>query len=118
MVSSRTACEIARSLPNVSEKDHFGSDAFIAHKRIFATVWHDKAEVNLMFTTAQQNEFLEMDVEAFSPVPNKWGEKGATTAHLKYIDKALLAKALKAAWGTCTAKSASKKSKAQKKSKS
>jgi hypothetical protein len=36
MNSSKQACEMARSLKGVTDKDHFGSDAFVANGRIFA----------------------------------------------------------------------------------
>ncbi len=98
MLSARAAAEIAKSFPEVSVKDHFGGDAYCANKKIFATFWPDKKQVNLMLTPTQQNKFLEIDGEAFSPVPNKWGEKGATTVHLEFVEKEVFRTALKAAW--------------------
>jgi hypothetical protein len=104
MLSSKMACEIARSLPNVSEKDHFGSDAFYANKRIFATVWHNKNQVNLRLSPEQQYSFLEKDGEAFIEIPNAWGGQGWTTVQLEFIDRALFAAAAKAAWETSAIK--------------
>jgi hypothetical protein len=98
MVRSQTACELARKLPDVSEKDHFGGDAFYANKRIFATVWHEKKQVNLRFSPELQREFLATDGEAFTEIDNAWGRQGWTTAQLEFIDRPLLEKALQAAW--------------------
>jgi hypothetical protein len=55
------ACESVKKLPDISIKDHFGSDAF-------------------------------------SEIENSWGRQGWTTINLKFIDKNLFEKALKAAW--------------------
>jgi hypothetical protein len=99
-MNTKTACKMAAALEGVTEKDHFGSNAFHAHKRIFATVWHEKKTVNLRLTPEQQAEFLELDGDAFSIVPNAFGKQGWTTAHLEFCDKEQLAGALKAAWET------------------
>lgn len=87
MMTSKRACALMRALPDVTIKDHFGSDAFRANGRIFATVWHAKNEVNLMLTPAQQETLLERDGDGFSKVPNKWGDGGATTAHLSFLEE-------------------------------
>lgn len=97
-INTKLACELARLLEGVTERDHFGSDAFSAGGRIFATVWHDKNEVNLMFTPELQREYVGLDGEGFSAVPNKWGEKGATTAHLEELEVSVFESALRAAW--------------------
>lgn len=97
-VSARVACELARALPGVSEKDHFGSDAFIAHKRTFATVWPEDKKVNLKFSAALQREFLAIDGEAFMEIDNGFGRMGWTTCQLDFVDRATLARALEAAW--------------------
>jgi hypothetical protein len=98
MISSKQAAEMARSLEGVTEKDHFGSDAFVAHKRIFATVWHDKNEVNLMLSREQQRRFLSIDGEGFAELDNAWGRAGATRAQLAFVDRKDFLEALKAAW--------------------
>lgn len=98
MLTTRMACDMARSLPEVTEKDHFGSDAFCANKRIFATVWHDKNEVNLMLSPVQQRHFLEIDGEGFTEIDNAWGKQGATKVQLEFVDRNQFAEALKLAW--------------------
>lgn len=86
-MTTKRASVLLRALPDVTVKDHFGSDAFRANGRIFATVWHGKNEVNLMVTPAQQEALLGRDGDGYSKVPTKWGDGGATTAHLAYLDE-------------------------------
>jgi hypothetical protein len=98
MLNSKTACELVRSLPDVTEKRHFESDGFYANKRIFATVWHDKKQVNVRLSLSQQRVFLEADGEALIEIPNAWGKQGWTTIQLEFIDRAFFMQILKAAW--------------------
>ncbi|MEQ1876899.1 MAG: hypothetical protein ABL958_09655, partial [Bdellovibrionia bacterium] len=58
----------------VTVKNHFGSDAFCANGRIFATVWHDKNRVNLMLNQEQQKSLLLKDgSEGFIQIDGAWG---------------------------------------------
>ncbi len=97
-INSKTACDVIRKLPYISEKDHFGSDAFSANKRIFATVWHDKNKVNIRLTPDLQRKFLETDGEAFNEIDNSWGRQGWTIVQLEFIDRNLFSDAVQAAW--------------------
>jgi len=96
-LSTRQVCEMARGFKGVTEKGHFGSDAFVANGRIFATVWHDKSEVNLMLNCEQQNQFLEIDGEGFNQLENAWGDH-AINVQLEFIDRKVFTDALRAAW--------------------
>jgi hypothetical protein len=104
MVSTRFVCEAARSLDGVSEKDHFGSDAFYANKRIFATVWHDRNEVNLRLKLDEQSRFLSIDGDGFTEIPNAFGRQGWTQVQLDFVDRKALLEALKSAWTFSAAK--------------
>jgi hypothetical protein len=97
-LTTKTACELARALAGVTEKDHFGADAFVANGRIFATVWHDRGEVNLMLSREQQRQFLGIDGEGFTEIDNAWGPGGATRAVLEFVDPKDFAAALRSAW--------------------
>lgn len=120
-LTTNQVCEMARAFDGVTEKDHFGSDAFCANGRIFATVWHDKNEVNLMLNIEQQQNFLAIDGEGFNQIDNAWGRNGATNIQLEFVDRAQFADALKAAWinsankRTVSRKSSPKKAKTVKK---
>ena len=97
-ISTKKACELARSFEGVTEKDHFGSDAFCAHGRIFATVWHDKNEVTLMLDENQQKEFLARDgSEGFCTLKNSWG-RNAIKVRLEFTDRKIFLEALRMAW--------------------
>jgi hypothetical protein len=45
-----------------------------------------------------------MAPEAFAPVPNAWGQRGATTAILSRLSLAELEDALRAAWNGAASK--------------
>ncbi len=107
MLSFDSAVQIARSLEGISEKDHFGSDAFYANKRIFATFWPDKNEVNVRLSPEEQMRYLE-EPEAFVQIDNAWGRQGWTTVLLKFVSRKSFESALKAAWAH-SAKSVPKK---------
>ncbi len=98
MITPQAACQIARDLPGVSEKDHFGGDGFYVNKRIFATVWPAKNEVNVRLKPEQQTAFIEKKAKAFAAVPNAFGRQGWTTISLAFVDKKLFTQALAAAW--------------------
>jgi hypothetical protein len=106
MLTTKRACEIARELPEVSEYDHFGSDAFRTVGGTFATVWHAKANVNLNLTVEQQQRFVLLDGEGFVEIDNAWGRRGWTTANLDFVDEAAFRDALLAAWGNAANKPA------------
>ena len=97
-MTSQLACDLLRKLAGVSEKDHFGSDAFSANKRMFATVWHENKSVNLRLSPDQQRHFLSQDGEAFEVIDNFWGRQGWTRLHLEFIQKDQFIEAMQAAW--------------------
>jgi hypothetical protein len=100
---------LARALADVTEKDHFGSDAFRTPGGIFATVWHATGTVNLKLTPEQQRRFLLVDGEGFVEIDNAWGRQGWTTANLEFVDDAQFEDALKAAWSNAQTKAATKR---------
>jgi YjbR len=98
VVTTKQACEMARAMPNVSEQDHFGSDAFRTAYGIFATVWHGTNTVNLRLTPEQQQRFVAIDGEGFREIDNAWGRQGWTTAVLEFLDAPQFLEALRAAY--------------------
>jgi hypothetical protein len=118
MLTTKTACELAQALPDVSVKDHFGSDAFRTPGGVFATVWHATRTVNLRLTPAQQRGFVEIDGEGFVEIDNAWGRQGWTTANLEFLDREQFVAALRTAWQNSAdnaAKRAARKRPARKK---
>ncbi len=97
-MTSKQLYELATQLPDVSIKDHFGSDGFSANKRMFLTIWHDKNKANIRLSPENQREFLISDEESFAEIDNAWGRQGWTSVHLKFIDRERAQKALELAW--------------------
>lgn len=88
---------IALSLPGTEAKPHFDRMAYRA-RRIFATLAPDRRTANLMYGPSDQKRFCGARPGAFSPVANKWGEKGATTVILAAVTEGELREALERAW--------------------
>ena len=93
---------IALSLPGATESAHFGKRDFRAPKIFMSLPSPDTA--NLHFTPDQQLMFLNLYPEAFSALPNKWGQCGWTTLHLDRCDEAAARKAAEAAWNNVAPK--------------
>lgn len=104
------ACELAKALLGVTKKEHFGSEAFVANNRMFATVWHDQKKVNLRLSLQDQSKFLSLDGEAFIEIQNAWGKQGWTCVQTQFIETALFTQALQCAWKFSAQKSPPPKS--------
>jgi hypothetical protein len=95
---------IALSFPGVETTPHFNRTGFkVTGKRMFATYLADNNTANVFLTPAEQRVFCEMDAAAIYPVPNKWGEKGATTFELDTVARDILQEALYTAYKMVTA---------------
>lgn len=94
---------IALSLEDTTEAPHFDRTAFRT-RRIYVTLAADGATANFMFTPEQQDFKCMMMPEAFAPVPNAWGKRGATTGSLAKLSEAELHDALRLAWSNASAK--------------
>jgi len=90
---------IALSLPNTAEGSHFHVPDFRVGGKIFATLAYQKDGFgNLVLTPQQQAGMIEDAPDIFLPVPNKWGEKGATMVRLAKVKPDVLEGALRIAW--------------------
>jgi hypothetical protein len=91
--------QLALSFPGAETKPHFDRVGFkVRGKRMFATYLALNNTANVFLTPAQQRVFCKIDPENIYPVPNKWGEKGATTFELDMVAKETLHEALLAAY--------------------
>jgi len=97
MATARDFRRIALSLEGTTEAPHFERTAFKVH-RIYATLALDGRTANLMLTPDEQALKCEVAPDAFSPIPNAWGARGATTAKLAKLTVAELRQALETAW--------------------
>ncbi|WP_043363937.1 MmcQ/YjbR family DNA-binding protein [Belnapia sp. F-4-1] len=102
MASSEDLRRIALSLEGTVEAPHFDRTAFKA-RRIYATLAADGRTTNLRFTPELQEFKCMMAPQAFAPVPNGWGRRGATTAILAHLTEAELEEALRTAWSLAAA---------------
>jgi YjbR len=99
MISELHYIEIALSFPNTERIKHFDRIGFkVKGKRMFSTYLDRNNTANLFLTPAQQQQFCKKDPDNIYPIPNKWGEKGATTVELDTISQALLIEALAVAY--------------------
>jgi len=105
MSTSADLRRIALSLEGTTEAPHFDRTAFRA-RRIYVTLAADGKTANFMFTADQQEFKCMMAPEAFAPVPNAWGKRGATTAILSKLTTAELEDALRTAWRRAVSKKA------------
>lgn len=92
---------LALSLPNVVEKPHFERASFrvdAPRGRTVATLLEKDASANVFLTVEEQEILIGAEPEIFSKVPNKWGDKGATTLTLAKIDETTARSALTQSW--------------------
>lgn len=91
--------EIALSFPGTEQKPHFERTGFkVTGKRMFATYLARNNTANIFLTKAEQEIFHAMDRVSIYPVPNKWGEKGATTFELDKVPDTIILEALISAY--------------------
>ena len=89
---------MALSFSGTEQVPHFERLGFkVTGKRMFATYLEKDNTANIFLTPKEQAVFCQMD-KAIYPVPNKWGEKGATTFDLNNVPKHILMEALLSAY--------------------
>lgn len=105
MISKGTIFQMALSFPGAEQKPHFDRTGFkVTGKRMFATYLEKDHTCNIFFSPEEQQEFCSLDSDHIYPVPNKWGEKGATTFELSFLEKEILQEALLSAYGAVVGK--------------
>src|SRR5262245_64837324 len=102
MATARDLRRIAMSLDGTVEAPHFDRVAFKV-ARIYATLAADEMTANLMLAPDEQQFKCTVAPDAFAPVPNKWGQRGATTVTLARVGMDELQVALVMAWGRAVA---------------
>jgi len=90
---------MALSFPNTEQVPHFERLGFkIMGRRMFATYLESNNTANIFLTPEEQKLFCKMDSKNIYPVPNKWGDKGATTFDLNHIAKEFVLEGLASAY--------------------
>ena len=99
MISMKGFQDMALSFPDSEQVPHFERLGFkITGRRMYATYLDKNNTANIFLTPAEQKLFCKMDKKNIYPVPNKWGEKGATTFELNGVAKELVMEALVSAY--------------------
>jgi len=101
MITPAMVRSAALALPRALEKPHFDWLSFrvdVAKGKIFCTLPPHGEFSNLFLTPQEQQMLCEAEPAIFFPVPNKWGEKGATSMRLKACDATTLCSALVMSW--------------------
>ncbi|MEM7459823.1 MAG: MmcQ/YjbR family DNA-binding protein [Pseudomonadota bacterium] len=92
---------MALSLPQAIEKPHFDRASFrvdAPRGKTIATLLEADASANVFLTVEEQEMLIGAEPGIFSKVPNKWGDKGATTIALAAVDATTALSALKMSW--------------------
>jgi hypothetical protein len=97
MATAKDFRRIALALEGTTEAPHFDRTAFKV-RRIYATLAADGKTANLMLMADEQALKCALAPDAFRPVPNAWGARGATTAKLSALRIPELQDALTIAW--------------------
>lgn len=99
MITAEDFEEIALSFPETEKRPHFDRVGYrIQRKRMFATYLAKDHTANVFLSPSEQCLFVEIDSVSIYPVPNKWGEKGATTFDLNCVSEEVLREALWSAY--------------------
>ncbi len=105
MITGEQFIKLALSFPGTEKKPHFDRTGFaITGKRMFATYLAKNNTANIFLTPKEQAVFCEMDRSNIYAVPNKWGEKGATTFELNAVSKEYVQEALLSAYNEVLAR--------------
>lgn len=98
MITGMTFAKMALSFAGTEQVPHFERIGFkVTGRRMFATYLEKDNTANVFLTPEEQAVFCEMDAGIY-PVPNKWGEKGATTINLDTVPKNIILEALLSAY--------------------
>ncbi|ANH79860.1 hypothetical protein A8C56_01705 [Niabella ginsenosidivorans] len=99
MMSEKLFTEMALSFPGTEQQPHFERTGFkVTGRRMFATYLAKDNTANIFLTPEEQKLFCKMDRKNIYSVPNKWGEKGATTFILDHVKPELVWEALYTAY--------------------
>lgn len=103
MINMQTFQALALSFPNTEQVVHFERIGFkVTGRRMFATYLDKDNTANIFLSPDEQEVFCKMDKTNIYPVPNKWGEKGATTFNLNKVKKEFVTEALLSAYKEVT----------------
>ena len=99
MIDMKAFQAMALSFPHTEQVPHFERIGFkITGKRMFTTYLEKNNTANIFLTPSEQKLFCKIDNTNIYPVPNKWGEKGATTFEINAAATEVVMEALLSAY--------------------
>lgn len=104
MIDLKSFRLLASSFPNTIELPHFELISFRVNKKIFATLDTKRNRACLMLSEIDQSVYTDYNPKIIYPVPNKWGQKGATFVELQLVNKKILKNALSQAYNKAISK--------------
>ncbi|MBL7964129.1 MAG: MmcQ/YjbR family DNA-binding protein [Flavobacteriales bacterium] len=102
-MTAADARDLVLAMPGITEHEHFDKAAYRGTlpngkpSKIFMTLWIEDQRAVLLLDTEQQAELHAHHPAVFFPVPNKWGDKGATFVELEQVAPVLFRKAVEMA---------------------
>lgn len=96
MITSETARQLALSLPEAIEQDHFGMPSFRVRGKIFMTLQPALGRAMVKLSLVDQSVFVL--AKFYWPVPGGWGKQGATYVDLKKVGKRMLQDSVTQVW--------------------
>ena len=91
--------EMALEFAGAETVPHFERVGFkVPKRRMFATYLDKDNTANIFLTPDEQSTFCRIDKHNIFPVPNKWGEKGATTFRIEHLQPSIVREALASAY--------------------
>ncbi len=98
-MTAREFRQMALSFPETEARSHMGHPDFRVAGKIFATLGYPDKDCGMVkVTPMEQQMFVEAEPKAFNPCSGVWGRRGATNVKLSAVKKAVLRRALTAAW--------------------
>jgi hypothetical protein len=99
MASADDFRRIALSFEGAEERAHMRHPDFRVNGRIFATLGYPDDSCGMaVLMPEQQEDFIALAPDAFSPAAGAWGRRGSTVVRLDAVSDDLLEAALTAAW--------------------
>lgn len=91
--------KLALSFPGSEERSHQNHPDFRVQGKIFATIGYpDTTRAMVKLNPEQQAEFVHDFPAIFSPAASAWGRQGSTSVYLPSARKAVMQRAVEAAW--------------------
>ena len=98
MASPAEFRKLALSLPETTEKSHFGHPDFRVNNKIFAGLSDKPQRGSLKLPPARQRALLSAEPRAFEPAAGAWGRSGWTYVALERVSSATLRELLLESW--------------------